>query len=77
MQLPSLFLNQSKDLLWDVMLLTNKELLAAEHRSILSCCADVRLCVSFTVIITGGGGGGKGKVLPVQAPRFRFGTQRW
>jgi len=47
-----IFLNQSKDLLWDAMSRTNKELLAAELRSILSYCADVSLCVSVTIIVT-------------------------
>jgi len=52
LRLPSLLLYQSKDLLWDVTSRTNKELLAAELRSTLSYCADVRLCVSVTIIVT-------------------------
>ena len=87
LRLPSL-LNQSKDLLWDVTSRTNKELLAAELRSTLSYCVDVRLCVSVTIIVTVKKKG-KGKALPVQAsyrprgflkvkaPRFRYGTCRW
>jgi hypothetical protein len=64
-------------------------LLAVDLRCILSYCADVRLCVSVTVIGAVKRKQGKVKALPVQAyyrpggflkfkvPRFRYGTWRW